>query len=98
MDVFYWPVLVLMIGQLNGKYFAGNSLAFIIIAAFFAPDPPEGRKVGSPSAGLGETQHRECLTADIKESTCVFSAGSRHMFAKSETPSTPQRGRARKST
>lgn len=98
MDVFYLPVLVLVVGQLNGKAFAGHSLAFIIIAAFFAPDPPGGNKVGSPSAGLGETQHRECLAADIQESTCAFSAGSGHMFAKSKTPSTPQIGKARKST
>lgn len=45
MDVFYWPVLVLVVGQLNGKAFAGHSLAFIIIAAFFATDPPGGNTV-----------------------------------------------------
>lgn len=45
MNVFYWPVLVLVVGQLNGKAFAGHSLAFIIIAAFFAPDLPGGNMV-----------------------------------------------------
>lgn len=45
MDVFYWPVLVLVVGQLNGKASAGHSLALIIIAPFFALHPPGSNMV-----------------------------------------------------
>lgn len=44
MDVFYWPVWVLGVGQLNGEAFAGRSSGLIIIVAFFAQGPPGGGK------------------------------------------------------
>lgn len=94
MDVFYWPVLVLVVGQLNGEAFAEHSSVFLIIAAFFAHGPVGGNKVLDGE----ETQHPACPTVTYRNQPALSLQGVRPGLQSLRRFPTPRIGKARKST